>query len=1681
MYMANMELHVIMHYLPLLLVLLAVEAFELNTSETESSRAPRSSRRVVRLYSGMRPEPIACLGEGLQSDPVNCAVFYRCMKSGRGRYMSFKFQCAPGTIFDPDTQGCNHPSAVKRSNCGIDNVVSIHEQIHDNAIEDIKQELPSPITTKLPLNTNLFGSSAAPLWLTSSQRQDLSTSIPWLTSAHNHNQINTISSEQSTHKTSNDIIRRQNTVSGQQQTRKQRSTTPRMSPLSHIPSAQIGDLCSSEGFMGDSENCRKFYRCISNLRGGYIRYEFMCTESTIWDDDIQSCNHAWAVKKRRCGRGNINDVSDETNKNQDIHNDDLTSRVTPNINLVQQTFSTLQTQGSSSYSTNNPLLIVMNSATTTTTTTKNPITPNHLFNIRQSQEFVSSTDKRTSTQNERDDVGYYNRKGQHDESSSSIECSENGFMGDKNDCKKFYRCVDNGRGSYTKYEFSCGEGTVWDTSIESCNHAWAVKECGEKGTKVPIQGTTAITSKPGNTTSTSTQSTPNYISIAQTTIEENDNNGYGNQNQETESTKTEPPSSISTTTLINKPGNDCTSSGFMGDEYDCKKFYRCVDNGDGHYTRYDFSCGEGTVWDSEIEACNHPWAVQKCGGSSSITTERTKPSSTTIKEIYTTQSIEVTQNDESDASYGIQHDESSSPPEDSLSSSTSITTTKQPQNSSNNCTSTGFIGDKSDCKKFYRCVDNGYGGFTRYEFTCGEGTVWDSNIQSCNHAWAVENCGGNMNNDINKEEVTTSSVTTTYSTTTTTTSHDNEIDTGYGQSSSQSTIASSTERPSQVYEVSTSECKDSGFMADKKNCKKFYRCVDNGNGGYIRYEFICGEGTIWDQEIQACNHDNGRSCTEQNHESNTKEPEYSNETENVNELSSTTNSVKTTTMSSFTESTQIQSSPADSNNDTCISEGFYANSMDCKKIYRCVDNGKGGFTKYEFTCGDGTMWVQDIQACDHIDADSNCSSYTSKPPQSEDNHSTTGQQSSSISTEASTTDYTEKPHDEYQENKSSKPIQENDNCSSEGFYPNRNDCKKFYRCVDNGQGSFTKYDFSCGEGTAWDNDIQTCNHISEVERCLSGGQEETQNKPMQDEGVSPNSESNAPTTDKTTTESSESNGISSTDSCESEGYFGNKQDCKKFYRCVDNGNGGYTKYDFDCGEGTIWDQDITTCNHPQDVVNPSCKQQSGASSSSAPSSSSTQSSNADSTSQSPTNCSQENTTKKPDNQNVTCEKAGYYANPNDCKKFYRCVDWDGNGEKFSVYHFECGEGTIWDPNLDTCNHEESVYPPRDCSGTQSQNENNVQENSTSQQTTESTTEQSTTTEQMTTEGTTTQESTTKESTTTEKQTTTDSTTTQQPVTTESTTTQQTTTTEETTTSTTTEGSTTTEETQQTTTTEKSTQPTTTESSTTQQTTTTDSTTESTTSTEQSTTEESTTQQSTTSQTSTTDSSETTESSTSTDETTENPSSTTETTSTTEQKEDESTTESSSTEGTSSEQECPDTDEDQYLYVCPTSFRRHPKYCNMFYQCTEDDENHEPKIAVFTCPNNTIYDESQTQCVEESKAEKKCKGQIAQRRRIKRFEKYYKEPIVVGKERFSCSTTGNYPFEKTSECSPAFFKCQKAKSGHLRGYVHKCPEGYLYWSISKRCERKENLKDCKTSSNDWSRRWEIPVERKNIAL
>ena len=60
------------------------------------------------------------------------------------------------------------------------------------------------------------------------------------------------------------------------------------------------------------------------------------------------------------------------------------------------------------------------------------------------------------------------------------------------------------------------------------------------------------------------------------------------------------------------------------------------------------------------------------------------------------------------------------------------------------------------------------------------------------------------------------------------------------------TITTTTERPHGKF-----QCHQAGFFADPENPRKFHQCVDFG--GHLKdYEFMCGEGTHYDEKLHIC-------------------------------------------------------------------------------------------------------------------------------------------------------------------------------------------------------------------------------------------------------------------------------------------------------------------------------------------------------------------------------------------------------------------------------------------------------------------------------------------------------------------------------------------------------------------------------------------------------------------------------------------------------------------------------------------------------------------------------------------------------------------------------------------------------------------------------------------------------------
>lgn len=58
----------------------------------------------------------------------------------------------------------------------------------------------------------------------------------------------------------------------------------------------------------------------------------------------------------------------------------------------------------------------------------------------------------------------------------------------------------------------------------------------------------------------------------------------------------------------------------------------------------------------------------------------------------------------------------------------------------------------------------------------------------------------------------------------------------------------------------------------------------------------------------------------------------------------------------------------------------------------------------------------------------------------------------------------------------------------------------------------------------------------------------------------------------------------------------------------------------------------------------------------------------------------------------TCTQEGFFRNPDDCSKFYRCVDLWQNGRGLTIYNFDCPVGTVFDEAVSVCNWPQLAAP-----------------------------------------------------------------------------------------------------------------------------------------------------------------------------------------------------------------------------------------------------------------------------------------------------------------------------------------------------------------------------------------------------
>ncbi|XP_033215790.1 uncharacterized protein LOC117172110 [Belonocnema kinseyi] len=1124
----------------------------------------------------------------------------------------------------------------------------------------------------------------------------------------------------------------------------------------------------------------------------------------------------------------------------------------------------------------------------------------------------------------------------------------------------------------------------------------------------------------------------------------------------------------------------CTKQGFHPDPRNCSVFYRCVNWGHSRaLTTFKFECGGGTVFSkNKGNICVPPNESER---------NDCNDSRNEINSIW----------------QNSQHYSNSAVVPSSISSY--LSGNGNDVTAHYHCSGEEFIEDPEDCRKFYRCVKEGSGNYVKYEFTCGTGTIWDQDTQVCNHPWAVsrKKCSKSFPElDINDTEDQWNGDPSTRH------PPDASIIPEY---SSYSVYLSQVNRP--VYpsqpnqSVYLSQPDQPAYQSKPSQPTDFELARKYSYLGQINHPFypIKAKNPSYPEEMNELTSDKVPGLSHASYTSSASttagtsvlppRPIMSSSeihepflTQSVtktiigsSETSETTKFLKASgSLPTQQESTSVSvsgTSKVENAHILCSEEGFFPDPKNCRKFYRCVDEGSK-YTKYEFQCGSGTGWDLTLRTCNELYLLPNCDALSntignnnkSDPSSSHANFSIKQKHEqspsiialnpaiSTVSSNIISTIFGSKI------NKYASSTRLSFATASEKSYLHSTISSKYL--PPNIVGSTTpSYKIASAMSS-----FPASSYLTSAQRpSQSPTQEITINTLTVRKQIS--SMTLSPTSSALSTESTTSRSTG----CQEDGFFPNINNCKKFYRCIQDA-AGFKRFDFDCGPGTAWDQGLQTCNYVSLVSlckSTKSKIEEGSSIPSKPliSGVSEMLTTLNSNEVIESNESCDDRPKPPSDKqncsptkqnNIVCSASGFYAHPTRCNKFYRCVQ-QKNG--FNVYYFDCPPGTIFDPSISVCNYPESVHPDRDCvlgQGTSCSESLtsekpltfpvDIQEIASTTKLPESTTLNE---ENSSSESTTLSETVGTSLETTDLQSENEST--------------------EMSTATSSEFGIQTEANTQT-----EVNSVTIESNLTTQLNEGGSTEISIWVTEQGSIDTETTSELSSFQkpTITTEAIQ---------QTTENPTDSTEQIGSGIQGSTTQTLNMTSVSTPSLEPgivSCPiaaNLADEQVLLVCPTGFRRHPKFCNLLYQCTSEG-NMEIKILTLSCPENTIFDEMKVQCLPEAESSQPCMGNKANARFYRRLGEHSISPVKLSTKSI-CPKEGHYPYQEG--CSSAFYKCQHNSRGSLQGYLYKCPKDFVYWSISRRCEREIRLPMCirlgsTTEKDFWDRRWEVPIEDSNLS-
>lgn len=255
----------------------------------------------------------------------------------------------------------------------------------------------------------------------------------------------------------------------------------------------------------------------------------------------------------------------------------------------------------------------------------------------------------------------------------------------------------------------------------------------------------------------------------------------------------------------------------------------------------------------------------------------------------------------------------------------------------------------------------------------------------------------------------------------------------------------STNEPVKTTESPVPSCNgDSQFLADAKNCSRYYNCI--GGTAFVMY---CPEGYYWNEDKKQCDVAGMSRCLNPDLVIGDSVPVD-------NEPTTTTEVPATTTTTTTTEAPTTTKAPTTTTADVTPrcdgSVQFLGDPTDCSRYYNCIAG-----AAFPMECPKDAFWNEDKSQCD-VAAKSRCLN-----PQLHNGDAAIvdGNDALEATTKTTTADSTPR-------------------CGgSAQFLADPTNCSRYYNCIGG-----TAFVMNCPEGYFWNEDKQQCD-VPAMARCYN--------------------------------------------------------------------------------------------------------------------------------------------------------------------------------------------------------------------------------------------------------------------------------------------------------------------------------------------------------------------------------------------------------------------------------------------------------------------------------------------------------------------------------------------------------------------------------------------------------------------